>query len=175
MKRTDSRLQYGGRFLEFWETGDGYEYIKRSQGSVVVGIIALTAQGELVLVDQYRPPVDNCVIGLPAGLVADEVVTETELAAAQRELFEETGFWSPEWELWIKGPLSSGSSSETMSLFVARDAEKRGAGGGDQSETIDVHVVPVTQLEVWLKSQESLGKWVDPKVLLGAYVARCMH
>ena len=51
--------------------------------------MALTPDGNLLLVDQYRPPVEGRVIELPAGLVGDD--GPEGILEAQRELLEETG------------------------------------------------------------------------------------
>lgn len=54
-----------------------------------VCILALTEQGSIILVKQYRPVVEEVTLELPAGLVEDN---ETPAEAAKRELLEETGF-----------------------------------------------------------------------------------
>lgn len=161
----NNTVRYRGRFLAFVETGDGYEYIKRVNAKGVVGVIAFTAEGELVLVEQFRPPVMGPVIGLPAGLVADEA-DEEPLQAARRELIEETGYWADELLPWWSGPLSSGSSAEIMQLFVAPRVQPRGAGGGVGDERIQVHRVAMVSLTSWLRKQQARGAAVDPKVLL---------
>ena len=89
---------------------DGWEYVSRSRGRNVVGIVAVTADDELVLVEQFRPPVNNRVLELPAGLVADEDAEEDPLNAARRELLEETGYVSDSWFHFATGLSSSGLS-----------------------------------------------------------------
>ena len=60
-----------------------------------VSVIALTARREIVLVRQYRPAVEAYTLELPSGHV--DAGQEPE-ESARRELIEETGFTSPEWE-----------------------------------------------------------------------------
>ncbi|MCW8925413.1 MAG: NUDIX hydrolase, partial [Xanthomonadales bacterium] len=85
-------IHYLGRFLGMKEV-DGWEYAFRTNASGVVVMVPVTDEGELVLVEQYRKPVDNRLIELPAGLVGDlDDAGEGFKEAAQRELFEETGY-----------------------------------------------------------------------------------
>ena len=51
---------------------DGWEFVERKNGKEAVAVIALTDDDELILVEQYRRPVDARVIDLPAGLVGDD-------------------------------------------------------------------------------------------------------
>jgi 8-oxo-dGTP pyrophosphatase MutT (NUDIX family) len=59
-------------------------------------VVALTEEQRVVIVRQYRPAVEHHTLELPSGLVD---AGETPLAAAQRELLEETGYEAGEWEL----------------------------------------------------------------------------
>ena len=59
-------------------------------------VVALTEEKRVVIVRQYRPAVEHHTLELPSGLVD---AGETPLAAAQRELLEETGYEAGEWQL----------------------------------------------------------------------------
>lgn len=59
-----------------------------------VNIVAVTPSGELVIVYQYRSGVDNITAEIPGGMVDEG---EASLAAAKRELEEETGYTTQEW------------------------------------------------------------------------------
>ena len=59
-------------------------------------VVALTEEQRVVIVRQYRPAVEHHTLELPSGLVD---AGETPLAAAQRELLEETGYEAGEWQL----------------------------------------------------------------------------
>ena len=56
-------------------------------------------------------------------------------------------------------------------LFLARPAHRIGPGGGDHSEDIQVHLVPLEQADAWLDAQRRQGIMVDPKVYAGLYFA----
>jgi ADP-ribose pyrophosphatase len=57
--------------------------------------VALTPEGEVVMIHQYRHGVGSVVLELPAGAI--EATDPDQIAAARRELMEETGFAAPEW------------------------------------------------------------------------------
>src|SRR5436190_21784999 len=84
---------YEGKFRRYVRRG-GWEYVARRNVTGIVGIIAVTDDGKLVLVEQFRPPVGKNVIEIPAGLAGDVAGSEHEALAeaARRELLEETGY-----------------------------------------------------------------------------------
>jgi len=152
---------------------NGWEMVERRNISGIVVLIAMTIEGELVLVEQERPPVGARVIELPAGLAGDLPGSEDEalLGAAQRELLEETGYASDDWQAVTAGPVSPGLSNEVITLFLARNAVRVGEGGGDEHEDIEVHVVPLAHAATWLEQRRLEGTAVDPKVYAGLYFA----
>jgi ADP-ribose pyrophosphatase len=151
-----------------------WEWTERLNISGAVMIVALTEAHELVMVEQYRIPLHARVIELPAGLAGDEAATADEplATAASRELVEETGFEAERLEYLIDGPTSAGMTSETYSMFLARNVRRVGPGGGDAHEDIQVHVVPLERVEQWLADRRREGVLVDPRVYLGLYFAR---
>jgi ADP-ribose pyrophosphatase len=162
-----------GRFVRLVRR-DGWEWVERTNTSGVVVIAALTAEGKVLFVEQHRPPMSARVIEMPAGLAGDVAGAEDEALelAARRELLEETGYRCETLEHVTTGPVSAGITSETLSFFVARGLERVGAGGGDHSEEIVVHEVPLAEAPAWLKAQEHRGCLVDPKVYAGLWFLR---
>lgn len=161
-----------GRHLRFVERG-GWEFVERPGVTGIAVLVAVTPSGGLLLVEQYRPPVDARVLELPAGLCGDEAGREAEPVeeAARRELLEETGWEAGEIERLAAGPPSAGTSSEVVTYFFARSLVRRSAGGGTAGESIRVHEVPLEGAASWLASRESEGLLVDPKVWAGLYFA----
>ncbi len=66
----------------------GWSFVQRTTGVGVVAIIAVTRENKLVLVEQHRPPLNQTVLELPAGLVGDltDRPQESLQEAARREL-----------------------------------------------------------------------------------------
>jgi len=160
---------YRGRYLSLHEI-DHWEFVSRSNASGVVVILAVTPADELVLVEQFRIPVDSHVIELPAGLVGDQAdPDESLLLAAERELLEETGYEARQMKLLMSCPSSAGMSAEVITFVRATGLCKVAAGGGDNSEEIIVHLVPLNSVDRWLGEQQAAGKPLDPKIFSALY------
>jgi len=166
------RVLAEGKYVRLVARGR-WEWAERTNTSGAVVIVAVTSDRQLVLIEEYRHPLSARVVELPAGLVGDEPGTGEEdlVEAAKRELFEETGCVSQQWRHLIEGPSSPGLTNEHYTMFLALDAKKVGAGGGDDSEDIHVHMVPLDQVETWLQERQRQGLLVDPKVYTGLYFA----
>lgn len=162
-----------GKFLRLVRR-DGWEWAERTNTSGVVVIAALTPAGEVLLVEQDRMPVGARVLEMPAGLAGDVAGAEDEALAeaARRELVEETGWDAEHLEEVTGGPVSAGMTSETLTFFRATGLRRVGNGGGDPSEDIVVHAVPLAGVEAWIRARQSEGVLVDPKVYAGLYFLR---
>jgi ADP-ribose pyrophosphatase len=171
-----SRVIAKGRYLTLVDDG-GWEYVTRAGVAGIVVIVAVTEaapeERRLVLVEQYRPAVGKRVVELPAGLVGDVEGRRDEsmAAAGARELEEETGYRARDMILLFEGPIAVGVSDETVSFFEARGLERVGAGGGDDTEDITVHEVPLAELTVFLAARAKAGLGVDPKIYAGLFLA----
>jgi ADP-ribose pyrophosphatase len=149
----------------------GWEYVEHSIAKESVLLVAVTGDGRIVLVEEFRPAVDAAVVCLPAGLVGDEGPEDSE-SAARRELAEETGWGAGALELLGRGPGSAGMSSEIVNFYLARDVRLAGEQGALEKEEIRVHVVPVRELREWARAREAEGTLIDPKVWAGVHLAR---
>lgn len=158
-----TEILHTGRFLELVADGR-WEYVRRRNASAVVGIIAVTPAGGLLLVEQHRIPVGGPVIELPAGLVGDEQADEDIATAAARELEEETGWLPASCRILARGPSSAGLTSEVSTLVLARDLRRTGPGGGVLGEGITVHEVPLAAIPAWLAGRAAAGMLIDHKI-----------
>lgn len=161
---------YAGRFLHLRRAGT-WEWAARARGPQTVAIVAITDADRLLIVEQFRTPVNASVIELPAGLVGDDAAGESLLAAAQRELWEETGYEARNWTLLGSGPSSAGLTDETAAIFSARQLRKTGPGAGDGHERITLHEVPIHSCNQFLKEQTAAGKLVDLKLYSSLWFA----
>ncbi len=161
---------YEGRWLSLQKRGR-WEYAERTHPAGAVIILALTPEDKLLFVEQYRVPIQQYTIEMPAGLVGDvaEQADEGVLLAAQRELEEETGYRCKRVEFIHRGPSSSGMSTEMIAFVRAYDLEKVSAGGGDETENIIVHEVPRSYAGKWLFERAAEGYSIDPKLFAGLW------
>lgn len=156
-------ILHAARFLEL-VAENGWEYVRRRNASAVVGIIAVTPAGGLLLVEQQRIPVGGPVIELPAGLVGDEQADEEIATAAARELVEETGWEPTACRVLTRGPSSAGLTSEISTLLLASGLRRISAGGGVAGENITVHEVPLATVPAWLAERTRAGVLIDHKI-----------
>jgi ADP-ribose pyrophosphatase len=116
--------------------------VVRHTGSVVV--LATTdgpRQPHVLLERQYRHAADSFLWELPAGRIDKG---ERPLAAAKRELLEETGYKAKQWKQILKFYASPGFVAEQMSLFWARGLEP-GPAQPEEDEAIEQHLVPLSK------------------------------
>lgn len=161
---TNQKYLWKGRYIAIQQQGD-WEYVTRIRGNSAVVIIAMTDDGELLLVEQFRAPLGQSVLELPAGLVADEDPDETFMQAAARELLEETGYQAVSFEHIISGPVSAGLSNEIIHLVRATKIKYIQNGGGVDGENITVHKIPCEQLVEKLHQFQKNGVATDPKII----------
>ncbi|MDE0103973.1 MAG: NUDIX hydrolase [Bryobacterales bacterium] len=160
-----------GRFLRLVRRG-AWEYVERIGVRDVAVLVPITDRGEIVLVEQFRIPVQARMVELPAGLVGDEphLAEEGLLEAANRELEEETGYRAANLEVLVQAPSSGGMTSEVVSFVSATGLERVGEGGGVDGEDIVVHRVPLGRASAWLWERQADGCLIDPKIFAGLYL-----
>ena len=168
MEKSSAQTRFEGRYLVLKER-DGWEFVARHHP--VAAIIAWTPSDKLVLVEQYRKPIERATIEIPAGLIGDvpETAHESVKEAANRELEEETGWRAGSMQEGITVPTSAGMSSEWVQFFFATDLVKVGRGGGDESEDITVHEIHKDEIDAWLSSKYQQGYALDPKIYTALY------
>jgi ADP-ribose pyrophosphatase len=152
---------------------DRWDFVRRPNSNAAVGILAITPENEIVLVEQFRIPMQARVIEVPAGLVGDEeeFADESLAETARRELLEETGYRAGSIVPLISSPTSSGMTSEFTHLFHATDLQREHEGGGVAGEHILVHHVPLSAIRLWLSAQEEEGKIIDSKIHAALWLA----
>lgn len=108
-----------------------------------VNVIALTRDGRVVLVRQFRHGTKSVTLEIPGGVVEPG---ESTIQAAQRELAEETGYRAERWEeLGMVEPNPAFQTNRTYT-YLARDARLAGPAQPDENEEIEVQTTPLADL-----------------------------
>ena len=157
---------FAGKYLRLVKR-DSWEYVERPKVTGIVALIAITDDGKLLLIEQFRVPFDASVIELPAGLAGDSGEAEDLLTAARRELLEETGYAADHFEIVGAGAPSAGMSTEVVTLVRATGLRRMHAGGGVDGEDIKTHEVPLADVRSWLEAKRAAGALLDLKVYAG--------
>jgi ADP-ribose pyrophosphatase len=167
---TETETLFNGRWLRLQRRGR-WEFAERTNPGGGVIIIAITAEQRVLFVEQWREAVASKTIEMPAGLVGDLAgnAGESAVAAAARELTEETGYRAGRVEFLMAGPSSAGMSNEIIAFVRAHDLVREHAGGGDATEDILVHEVPLADAATWLLGKSREGYSIDPKLFAGLY------
>ena len=106
-------------------------------------ILALTPDGNVPLVRQYKHGAQKVLLELPGGFIDEG---ETPRAAAARELLEETGYAAERFELLGQVHDNPTKDTNTDFLFFAANAVQRQAQSLDPNEQIYVELAPFAQL-----------------------------
>jgi ADP-ribose pyrophosphatase len=128
-----------------------------------VGLIPITEDNCVILVKQFRKPVEKFLIEIPAGkLELNEEPRETAI----RELKEETGFEAGKIEYLLEFYTSPGFSNEKIHLFLATDLIE-GEATPDSGEFVEKVKISIEDL---LKMVDR-GEIVDSKTIIGINLA----
>ena len=117
------------------------------------------ADPDVILERQYRHAAGQFLIELPAG---SREPGEAPLAAAKRELIEETGYRARRWTMLLRYFASPGFLGEWMQIYLARDL-REGAARPELDEQIEVLRMPLSQAMKMIAE----GKIHDGKTLIG--------
>ena len=165
----NAETMWEGKYLRLVKRGR-WEYAERTNAGSAVIVIAVTPEDKLLFVEQFRIPLGAPTIEMPAGLVGDLDEDDTIEEAARRELLEETGWQAGEVTRLMVGPTSSGLSNELVAFVRATGLHRVHAGGGDETENITVHEVPVADAPRWLAAKMAAGYAMDAKLWAGLWL-----
>lgn len=154
MKIQSSSLIYKGFFdvrQDLLERSDGqtHPYTSLILPVDATAILAQTADGLWILNREYRHPIGKTILGCPGGRLE---VGEDPLLGAQRELFEETGYWSDEISLTGVCYPFPGICNQKIYYFFAKNAVKKGPQKLDPFEVIETELKTDAELRQALRS-----------------------
>jgi ADP-ribose pyrophosphatase len=162
----DEQVVWQGKYIVA-KTRGRWEYVGRSR-NIRAAVILAVEDGHVLLVEQYRVPLGRNSLELPAGLIGDgdDAHDEDDLAAAGRELEEETGYRAARLETIGHFYSSPGMVSESFTLVRANGLAKVSDGGGTESENIIVHRVALADLADFIAAKREDGCGIDVRMLL---------
>lgn len=133
--------------------------------NLAVGVVAIDEDGRVILVGQYRYTLGFHSWEIPEGGCPEG---EDPLAAAARELAEETGYRAARWDSLGTAALSNSATDEMAHLYLARGLAP---GEAHPEATEDLTVKAVSWEEAWSLAME--GEAVDAITVIA--LARARH
>ena len=126
-----------------------------------VAILAILDDGRVLLERQYRYPIAQAVIEIPAGKLN---TGEDPLLCAQRELQEEPGYTAKHWSKIRRIHPVISYSTEFIDIYLAEGLSP-GPALLDDEEFLDVFAAPLEELLNWVET----GKITDVKTIISTY------
>lgn len=115
-------------------TTEIFEAIKRRDSVTVVATV-----GDKIIINHEEQPGSEPFVALPGGQLEEEM---QPLDEAKRELLEETGYSSEDWEAWfVSDPLKAGRIAWNNHFFIARNCQKVAEQHLDNGERITPELV----------------------------------
>ena len=177
---TESTTAWSGRIVDMVEDHvvvvEGQEPVVRQYtrhpGAVAV-VVMRGEEGaeEILLLRQYRHPVNASLWEIPAGLL--DIPGEDSRVAAERELAEEADLKAARWDVLVDFFTSPGGSTEPLRVFLARDLEATETSfeREDEEATMEYAWVSLSDALDWVLA----GRLHNPSTVIGilsAHAAR---
>ena len=172
VERLDRQLKYEGAILKIYEDKvlvNGHEakwdFIHHDGAAAVV---AVTREGKLLMVRQYRNALDRYTLEIPAGKL--DYPGEPKIECASRELEEETGYRCGKLEYLLSINTTIAFCDEALDVFLARDLVPS-AQHLDPEEEISVEEWELPDLLELIYS----GKMTDGKTVAAVMAYACKY
>ena len=116
-----------------------------------VNVIAITKEGEFVMIRQYRHGLGETRYELCAG-VSEE--GEDPMESARRELYEEAGYGGGEWQPWMTISANPSTTNNLTHCFLATGVERVSSQHLEETEDITVHLLTEAEVKELLVNDE---------------------
>ena len=168
-KYVDGKVVFNGKIirLEHWQ-------VELPNGSLALrevachpgasAVVALDEKDNVILVRQYRAPMQRITLEIPAGKL--DSAQEDPLFCAQRELSEETGYLADSWEKLTVLETTPGFCNERIHIYLARGL-KQGDTHPDEDEFVATTRMPLKEAAARVMD----GTLRDGKTALGVMMA----
>lgn len=131
-------------------------------------VVALDAEGRIILVRQHRVAVGRLTLEIPAGKL--DSPTEDPFACAKRELSEETGLQASSWRKLTVLETTPGFCNERIHLYLASGLSQHECHP-DEDEFVAVERMPLAQAAEMVMR----GELRDSKTALGILMAAALN
>lgn len=174
-RKISSKAVYTGRLLHVFcdnvilpNGNEATRDLIRHIGAVAV--LPITDDGKVIIEHQFRYPVNEILLEIPAGKLDSK--NEDKLEAVKRELREETGYTAGEWiELGDLYPTPA-YSDEVIRLYIAKGLSK-GDRELDDDEFIEVDKIPLSDLVEYVMNGRIMDAKTQIAILKAARVLGC--
>ena len=166
IKRIDRTLIANGRVIDYYQ-----DTMQMPDGSTVkwdlidhdgaADVVAVREDGKLLMVRQYRNPLERQTLEIPAGKLNTR--DEDPRIAAERELGEETGYVCDDIEYLTTIYTTVAFCNEKIGLYLAKGLKDRHPQHLDEDEYIDLEAYTLDEVRQMIYE----GKIQDAKTIIG--------
>ena len=167
VERVGRKKVYEGAIIDVYQdtmrlpdgTEEKWDFVDHRMGAAAV--VAVTEDGKLLMVRQYRPALDRYTLEIPAG--KRDLLTEDTLITSKRELKEETGYESDDWRKLLSVRTTVAFCDEHIDIYLAENCKKTSGQHLDPEEDIEILEFDAESL----KEKIYAGEIEDSKTIAG--------
>jgi len=152
--------------IEYESGNRGIREVAIHPGGAVV--VPIKDDGKIILVKQFRYPLQNTLIELPAGKLDKD---EDPLVCATRELEEETGYKAKEIKKLGKIYTAPGYCTEILHIYSARGLTPGNHNREEGEQGMEIFELSINEIEKMITN----GEITDAKTIVGIFYLKNSH